>query len=474
MLKNKYIFFLVLSFTFLFAEENPYKDILEYRYKNDTDIILIENEAKIALNNYKSVRLNSVFAIDFGSTINFNLSSDKDKSQFSVQPSVSAGFPLYNNLGFKFSAPYSYSGGGKGSSTGFSLGLSGDIYSQTRKRKKLEIAASLDILKEAERRVKMRKEIAESKLLTDIQKILTEYSGLLSKRLAGIQADINYRQILAEGYSETSSKLRTAKLTLISAEREEKETEFSFKVSAGLFFESCGLKIEKKDEDEFFIKLAKSLPEQKLISIENLRAENYKPIIKAENAYEKMREKNKMDLSPFSASANLGYSYTDSNMSKTNNIGSGISLNFPGVKINTGLNLSLAPGSIPLMEVSFSINPLAIYDYSLSKKNAAITESGEKIKLGTIKRNFAKDFNTFKLKWERLEWQQIRYAEELDIYKENAEEHAKWFQRGLINSLENRQAGLQYITALLGLADSHIAVNIFNAEIKEAFEIEEK
>ncbi len=466
---NSFFIYLFISLNVLFAQENIYDKILEYRCKNDTDIVLIENEAAIALNNYKSVRLNSLFAFDFSSTLNFNLSSEKDKSGFSVQPSVSAGMPLYNNLGLKLSAPYSYKMGK--SSQDFSLGLSGDIYSQARKRKKQEIETSLEALKEAEKKVKSVKELAEKKLLTDIQKILNEYSALLAKRLSGIQADINYKQILAEGYSETSSKLRTARLNLISSERTEKETEFSFEVSARLFFESCGLDIPKKDEDEFFIRLAKSLPKQKLISMENLKAENYKPLLKAENDYKKLLEKNKMDLSPFSASASLGYSYT---MNQNKNISSGLQLMFPGVRLDTGLSLSLDSASVPAMQVSFSINPLAIYDYYLNKKNVSLKEAGEKIKLGNTRNNFAKEFNTFKLKWEQLEWQQIRYAEELDIYKENAEEHAKWFQRGLINALENKQASLQYITALLGSADSNIAVHIFNAELKEAFDIEEK
>lgn len=467
--RNSFFIYLFISLNVLFAQENIYDKILDYRCKNDTDIVLIENEAAIALNNYKSVRLNSLFAFDFSSTLNFNLSSEKDKSGFSVQPSISAGMPLYNNLGLKLSAPYSYKMGK--SSQDFSLGLSGDIYSQARKRKKQEIETSLEALKEAEKKVKSVKELAEKKLLTDIQKILSEYSALLAKRLSGIQADINYKQILAEGYSETSSKLRTARLNLISSERTEKETEFSFEVSARLFFESCGLDIPKKDEDEFFIRLAKSLPKQKLISMENLKAENYKPLLKAENDYKKLLEKNKMDLSPFSASASLGYSYT---MNQNKNISSGLQLMFPGVRLDTGLSLSLDSASVPAMQVSFSINPLAIYDYYLNKKNVSLKEAGEKIKLGNTRNNFAKEFNTFKLKWEQLEWQQIRYAEELDIYKENAEEHAKWFQRGLINALENKQASLQYITALLGLADSNIAVHIFNAELKEAFDIEEK
>lgn len=467
--RDSFFIYLFISLNVLFAQENIYDRILEYRCKNDTDIVLIENEAAIALNNYKSVRLNSLFAFDFSSTLNFNLSSEKDKSGFSVQPSVSAGMPLYNNLGLKMSAPYSYKMGK--SSQDFSLGLSGDIYSQARKRKKQEIETSLEALKEAEKKVKSVKELAEKKLLTDIQKILSEYSALLAKRLSGIQADINYKQILAEGYSETSSKLRTARLNLISSERTEKETEFSFEVSARLFFESCGLDIPKKDEDEFFIRLAKSLPKQKLISMENLKAENYKPLLKAENDYKKLLEKNKMDLSPFSASASLGYSYT---MNQNKNISSGLQLMFPGVRLDTGLSLSLDSASVPAMQVSFSINPLAIYDYYLNKKNVSLKEAGEKIKLGNTRKNFAKEFNTFKLKWEQLEWQQIRYAEELDIYKENAEEHAKWFQRGLINALENKQASLQYITALLGSADSNIAVHIFNAELKEAFDIEEK
>ncbi|WP_253678380.1 hypothetical protein [Treponema sp. OMZ 788] len=479
MLKNRQTIFLVFLVVFfdsffvqrIYAEENIYDKILEYRYKNDTNLTLIENEAKIALNNYKSVRLNSIFAFNFGSTLNFNLSSEKSKSFFSINPSVSAGLPLYNNLGLNLSANYSSGAAGNSKASGFSFGISGDIYSQTRKSKKNEIEAYLEVLKEAEKKAGMSQELAENKLLIDIKNILNEYSALLSKRLAGIQSDINYKQILAEGYSQNSSKLRTAKLNLISAERDEKEAEFLFEVSARLFFESCGLKIEKKGEDDFFIKLAKSIPEQKLISIETLRPENYNSLIKAEKDYDKLLEKNKMDLAPFSASAKLDYSYS---MNNSNNINSGISMNFPGGAITTGISLPLSKDSIPSMQISFSINPLAVYSYSLRKKNAAITESGEKIKLADTRLKLTKDVNSLKLKWEQLEWQQIRYAEELNIYKENADEHTKWFERGLINSLENKQAYLQYITALVRLADSHIAVNTFNAEIKDTFYIEEK
>lgn len=486
--KNKHSFFFIFFFialASLFAEGNIYKDILEYRYKNDLDLVLIENEAKIVLNNYKSVKINSIFSLGFSSIFNFDLSTDKSKSGFSIQPSISAGLPLYNNLKLTLSSPYSYSNKGDSQSKGLSIGLSGDIYSQNHKKTRQGIDAAYEAVQASEKKLNMRKSLAEKKLLTDIQTILGEYLGLLTKRLSGIQANINYRQVLAQGYAENSTKLRSAKLSLMGSQREEKETEFSFEVSARLFFESCGLNIDKKDEDEFFINLAKSIPEQKLILLENLKEEKYGLIIKAEKDYQKLIEQNKMTLSPFSASGEVGFDYADrkdtiknpltgqvSKVTDTSkSLRSGINMLFPGIKLYTGFSFPLKTDAVPSMQVSFSINPLEIYDYYLNKQSAALTEAGKKIELDKIKRNFANEFKTFKIQWEKLEWQQELCTQELGIYKQNAEEHTKWFQRGLINSFENNQANLEYLRALVRLADAHININIFNVRIKELFDL---
>lgn len=41
-------------------------------------------------------------------------------------------------------------------------------------------------------------------------------------------------------------------------------------------------------------------------------------------------------------------------------------------------------------------------------------------------------------------WQQTATADELSIYKQNADDHAQWYRNGVISKVESLQAELEY------------------------------
>ena len=166
----------------LHSQNQTYRDILEFRYKNDPDYTLMENEAKIAKNNYKAALAGALLSVNLTTgNINLTLTSDKEKKSFSIDPKASVNMPLFNNAGIKISAPYSSSSGGKEVQRDFSASVSADFYSQVRNKAKLQIEEAGDALKAAEKKRNMSGKLIEKKLLTDIKNIFAEYSKLLSK-----------------------------------------------------------------------------------------------------------------------------------------------------------------------------------------------------------------------------------------------------------------------------------------------------
>lgn len=492
---RNYIFFLFLSAgAVLFAQNSIYTQLLEYRYKNDSEFSVIENNAQIAKNTYTSLRISSLFITELSTgQINFTLTGNKERSSFSMEPSVLLGMPLYNNLSLKLKSPYSSTNGGSDFRKGVNLGISADIYSQTRNKLKLQIADAYENMRLAEKKLALSKKLIEKKLLTELQKLFGEYEGLLAKRLEAVRANINYRQTLAQGFGENSAKLRTARLSSLSAEREEKEADFSFSVSSKLFFQSCGIPYDEKKSEDIFAELALSIPKTQIVSIENLREENYSVILKAERDYKNALLQNKINLNlvtltgevNFSASKiqnevfDSGTGISVKNTREEKFIGGGMHMLLPGVQLYSGItfplenkiNASASQNDLsPALQFMLAVNPISIYDYALKRKNANFSEVNEKIKLNEIKRNFENEFKTFKIQKEKFEWQQNICNEEIDVYKKNAEDHAEWFNRGVISSFENMQADIEYKRALARYADANINVSIFNVQVEELFE----
>lgn len=486
--KNKLCILIVLfalCTNILIAQTSVYSELLDYRLKNDEEFSVISNNAEITKNTYKGIRTKSFFNTEL-STGQMLLNLDKNSTKFSMEPSIRLGTPILNNLAFSFKMPYSVTNKTNNFRQGFDLRLSADIYSQVRNQLRLEIDEAYQNMINAEKKLKLKSDLVEKKLLNDIKQILSEYMQVLAKQLDTVRANIEYKQTVAQGYSENSAKLRTAKLSLLSAEREQKEMEFSFSVATKTFLEDCGQNYDDLKIEDFFKQLALSIPKAKITSLDNLSENNYSVILKAEQEYKNTLIKNKIALNTFSLSGNVNFNSmkiqetinSQTIKSEEKSIGTGINMLLPGIKFSTGVifpvndanNSKLGKSSSPTLQFMVALNPIAMYDYSLRRKNLKLLSINEKVKLNKIKHNFQNEFKTIKIKKEKFEWQQKLSSEEIDIYKKNAEDHAQWFARGVISTLENLRAEIEYKKALIRYADANINVSIFNTDIKELFE----
>ena len=69
-----------------------------------------------------------------------------------------------------------------------------------------------------------------------------------------------------------------------------------------------------------------------------------------------------------------------------------------------------------------------------------------------------------------MTWQQKATADELSIYKQNADDHAQWYRNGVISKVESLQAELEYKKAEARYAKAKTAVMIFNIDTALLFE----
>lgn len=491
-------FFLSAS---VFAENNLYHSLLSYRLNHDNEYKNLNLEKEIAENELQKTKNSSITSLELGVSDGvFNISKDKTRSSFSLNPYLNFSLPLYNNTGFKLDMPLSKKGDDSISTVKFSLFT--EFYGVSRRQQKLLISLATEKRDKALKKADMAKSYIEKKLLKDIKDLFVSYLNVLDKGIKEVQANISYNQVKVQGYGEASSKMRTSKLSLLQAERDVKDAEFSFNTKYRRFLKSCGMEEafvpsntvsfnnDVKDENDgnqiqitdFLDELTQSMPKEEVISLDSFSKDNYIPIQDARRAYEAGKLKRELQVNPVTFTGEAGFSnskktYSPSSLLGTGtvneqNILAGINLKIPGAKIMSGIEVPLDSkrrGDVGI-KFGFAINPLEIWSYVLDRKNNKMQNDIERLKLEDIIDEFETTFNELKTKKGYIEWQRQMTNEEISIYKQNRAEHAEWFRRGLISGYENMQADLEYKRAVVRELDSRINASTFNIETSLMFE----
>lgn len=468
------VFFCIISFM-LYAEKNIYEHILNYRLEKDNGYTYLVLEALIAKNNFQKTKNNAAVSFVLGTgDMAFTVSKDKNRQGFSASPYADLSFPLLNNAGLKISTPCEEAGGIK--SYGAAIGASAQLFGKTRKQTKLLLHQAEDVWRKAEKKAAYGAELTEKQLLSDIQNLFNEYIVLLDKETDETQANINYEKVKAQGYGETSSKSRASELSLLTAERERKQADFSFSVTYKKFLQSCGLSEEEHKAHDFLVTLAQAIPDREAVSIDGFTAENYIPIKEAEKKYAGNAASRNFAVSPFSLSAQTGYAYKKTNAGSTSGeshtASAGVSMELPGTKLSAGIELPVNGKALDetVFKTGISFNPVAVWNYTLDKKSTAAQNKIEGLQLSDLINSFDTEFKTIKIKRENIQWQKKLCFEELSIYRQNDEDHKAWFEKGLASSFEKMQAELEYKKALARFVNAKINTAVFNIETSLIFE----
>ena len=453
--------------------DSVYQKLLRYRVAHDSNYRQLQMQADIAANKAEKAKTESLVTMEVGSgNTQFVLNTDADKRSITTEPYAALALPSYNNTGIKLSVPYHKRG--QTQEIGADVSVSTDIYSKNAEAQKYTRNLAQSAADQARRAKEEGLALAEKQFLQDIRQLLDDYAALLDKELDEVKAEIQYNQTKAQGYADSSTKMRTANLELLGAKREHQNASFTFSVSYRMFMESCGLTTNDSPQ-VFLASLWDSIPAQTATDIERYAQSSYKPVAEAERQHTQNKVKRDIELSPFSIAADAGYSLRNTKIgsgSATNehSVSGGLSMQFPGGKAYTGVEVPLSDPKNTAIKLSFSWNPFSIQYRKLDKKNAELDDAIERLKIEDAKEQYQKQLNANKMMHEQMMWQQAATVDELSIYKQNAEDHAQWYRNGVISKIESLQAELEYKKAEVRSAKAKTAVMIFNIDTALLFE----
>ena len=453
--------------------DSVYQKLLRYRVAHDSNYRQLQMQADIAANKAEKAKTESLVTMEVGSgNTQFVLNTDADKRSITTEPYAALALPSYNNTGIKLSVPYHKRG--QTQEIGADVSVSTDIYSKNAEAQKYTRNLAQSAADQARRAKEEGLALAEKQFLQDIRQLLDDYAALLDKELDEVKAEIQYNQTKAQGYADSSTKMRTANLELLGAKREHQNASFTFSVSYRMFMESCGLTTNDSPQ-VFLASLWDSIPAQTATDIERYAQSSYKPVAEAERQHTQNKVKRDIELSPFSIAADAGYSLRNTKIgsgSATNehSVSGGLSMQFPGGKAYTGVEVPLSDPKNTAIKLSFSWNPFSIQYRKLDKKNAELDDAIERLKIEDAKEQYQKQLNANKMMHEQMMWQQAATVDELSIYKQNAEDHAQWYRNGVISKIESLQAELEYKKAEVRFAKAKTAVMIFNIDTALLFE----
>ena len=459
-----------------------YQKLLQYRIQHNSTYQQLQMQADIAANKAEKAKSEALTVLEVGSgDTQLALNSNTAKPEIKTSPYASVSLPSYNNTGIKISVPYSKTGitmntpGRSGITQTQNLGadirVSTDIYSKNAENRKYTLNLVQSAADTARQSANEGAALVEKRFLQDIQDLSDTYMVILDKELQEVKAEIQYHQMQAQGYAEDSTKMRTARLELLGASREHRNADFSFSSTYHIFMESCGI-TENTVPHTFLIELWNSIPMQDAAGIDRYDQSAYKPLAEAEQLYEQNTVKRDISLSPFSIGAEAGYRLHNTQTTfgsvttkeLTHTMSGGLNMQFPGGKLYTGVEVPLATPKNTAIHLAFSWNPFALKYRKLEKQNAALEAAIERLKIEDAKKQYQKQVQTNKTTEEQIVWQQNTTADELSIYKQNAEDHAQWYRAGIISKVESLQAELEYKKAEVRAAKAKTAVIIFNID----------
>lgn len=472
------VLLITLPFSFSQEHEDIYQQLLSYRINHSDTYKQIQNETKIIENNYTQKILGSYLQLNMGLG-NLGLTVTDHGVDYNLNPTVSINLPSFSNMQFGFSFPIQKGNMGTTSNFNFSFGI--DIYSQSIRMQRLQREIALRQKNEALQRLNNSLDIIRQEFLTEVKSILNAYLDYLGKQLAEVEADIEFRRLQIEGYGENTIKYKAGSLKSLSAKRNAETTKKIFINQVKKFLFNVGLTEADfgNTEDElldglydFFYDLSLSIPEEQVISQEKINLEYFTEYIKACQNYSDTLAQRKIQNSIFTLTGSVQLN-TPIKGSSATSMGGGLAFSFPGVSLSAGVSLDFSAIKYPSFTFGLQINPLDIVYRVLNDKNMRLQNEIDEINFKSTKEKYESQIFDLQSKAENIVLTNEAALYEYEIYSQNAKDVRKLYNDGIVSNLDNRQATVQELQALVRYAQSKADISIFNIEIQNSFLLQE-
>ena len=457
--------------------------------ENDTELKNLTINAKKAALSYKSTMIDNGFDVTLSSgTITLQMSDDGSK--LSAKPSVKAKLPAASNLSVTGQTSISSaSDDTKVSDTSVSIGV--DIISSANITNKITKLKAERSVTEAERKIEKRAIAAEKEFYTELKKLLSSISSIISKNEKLYSDSIDFEAKKIQGYSISSSTYRQAELKVRSDEQDVESAMRSFIYDCVVFYKKCGYDISIDDKIDLMSLVPSDIEAVELIDASTLDKELYSEIESANWTYtiNSMERKSKRN---YSLSASAGYTY-DNSATNSDSVDAGLSGTYGGVTLGAGVSVPVneredtnaanaksgtttKTSSSPTYTLSLTISPNTFRKNSITKQTNELTEEQELISIESAETNYETKIVELQQKRDTLLWEKESAEKNLTMYADLESDMSKLYSQGYISQTEYLSSRNNLNSNIIKKVSNLIDLIIYNDDVisnfvSEKFEI---
>ena len=456
--------------------------------ENDTELKNLTINAKKAALSYKSTMIDNGFDVTLSSgTITLQMSDDGTK--LSAKPSVKAKVPQASNLSVTGQTNISSnSDDTKVSDTSVSIGV--DIISSANITNKITKLKAERSVTEAQRKIEKRAVSAEKEFYTELKKLLSSISSIISKNEKLYSDSIDFEAKKIQGYSKSSSTYRQAELKVRSDEQDVESAMRSFIYDCVVFYKKCGFDISIDENVDLMSLVPSDIEAVELLDVTTLDKELYTEIESANWTYtiNSMERKSKRN---YSLSASAGYTY-DNSATNSDSVDAGLSGTYGGVTVGAGVSVpvneretaasntkagtSTKTSSSPTYTLSVTISPNTFRKSSITTQQNELTEEQELLSIESAETNYETKIVELQQKRDTLLWEKESAEKNLSMYEDLESDMSKLYSQGYISQTEYLSSRNNLNSNIIKRVSNLIDLIIYNDDVisnfvSEKFEI---
>lgn len=477
MKRNHFIFLAAAIFTNLVFAEGPKEAAPQVSIPDTTSLLLsyVENDselknltiaAKKASLSYETAMIDNGFDVTL-STGTVTLQLTDDGSALSAKPSVKASLPQASNLSFSGQTNISSaSSTSKVSDTSLSLGV--DILSSAAISNKLtKLKAERSVI-EAKRKIAKRAVTAEKEFYTELKKIMTSISTIISKQETLYSDAIDFEAKKIQGYSKSSSTYRQAELKVISDQHDVESAIHTLIYDSVVFYKKCGFDIQINENVDLMSLVPSDIEIVEPVDITSFDKELYSEIESAVwthtiNSMERNSKKS------YSLSANAGYTF-DNSTTKSDTVDAGLNGTVGGLTLGAGISMPVkSNNSKPSFTFSASLTPNTFRKNSITKQQNELTEEQELLAIESAEAAYETMVVELQQKLDTLLWEKRTAETNLSMYEDLEKDMNQLFSQGYVSETEYLSSKNDLNSNIIKKVSNQIDMIIYNDDVISNF-----
>ena len=400
-----------------------------------------------------------------------------------LNPEVTVTVPQANNLtlGLESTVSLAFSDSAETGLEDTSLSLSADIISSTAAERKIALLKAEREVLELQRKLQNQFVQAEKDFYSELKDLYSIATEIVKAEKDLYEDQLDFEQIVAQGYSKTSSKYRTAQMEVLSDQHTVETARHKLEREVRIFASECGAEYDCEDPMDF---LPADIPAVEAVDVLSFDKEDYTEIESAKwtqyiNTLTREAE------TEITLTGSAGYTFNNSKTSSdTVDVASSFKWKDTGLGLSAGVSVPVNSSSAPVYSFGVSFDPLALKKAGLEDQQEELTVKQEELAVQSAEISYDTAVISQQSELNDIEWNRSTNAEALELYTDLEADTLKWFKQGIVNESEYKTAAVNKENYRIQCIVNDIELIIYNdettllfcrdQELKHEREIEQK